>query len=705
MQPTRQDAETAESTPVPPPIPASAASSFIPHPSSFGPPPPPPAESDFWTRFEEVVGKRWTTWAGALVLFFGVAFFVKYAFDNQWIGPTARVAIGVLAGVVLLAAGDRSVRRGWRALGLGLLGAGLAVLYVSVFAAFSIYHLIPQAAAFGALVVVTAAGAALALLHGALSVSFIAVLGGLLTPVMVSTGQNARDALFAYLLLLDLGVLAVALFRRWRALDALAFSGTWILFAGWFQKFYDAPQAAPAVAWLGAFYAVFLVLPFAHHLRRGEPVTVERFVMAAVNAAVAFGFSWRILKADHQFVLGFAALLMSAGYVVMGSLARRRIPDDARSLFGFVTLAVTFLTMAVPLHLGLHGITLAWAIEAPALLYLGFRYAYPPLRIGAFGVLVLAVARLFFAHWPLHSAYFTPVANAAFASAASVPIAGAVFALVHRFRREGAAGHDHVLKTAAAIGSGILALVIVNAEAVLWLGFAWMDSVAACVPGAIWAVGAVVFVWAGFALGSAPGRVAGLGVLVVAAALAARPYLSGWGPQEMAIANTRFACAFLAWAAAAACGALFRGLRGTVGEAERSVPTALFGAVAAFLFLLLSAETWTYFSTRGEDRQRAEWIAQMALTILWGGYAAAALAAGFWRRLRPLRIAALGLLGLSALKLVIVDMASVRQVFRIASFFAIGILMIGASYLYHRLEVRLSKDRGGTAPETRTDEH
>ncbi|MBI5528483.1 MAG: DUF2339 domain-containing protein [Deltaproteobacteria bacterium] len=663
---------------------------------------PPPASSpepqaygaDFWSRFEAAVGKRWITWAGALVLFFGVGFFVKYAFDNQWIGPTARVAVGICAGVAMLFAGDRFVRRGWRALGLGLLGAGLAVMYVSVFAAFSIYDLLPQSAAFAALVVVTAAGAALALLHNAISVSIIALLGGLLTPVMVSTGQNARDGLFAYLLLLDLGVLFIAFFRRWRSLDALAFAGTWVLYAGWFSKFYDAPQAAPAVAWLAAFYLVFLVLPFAYHLRRAEPVTVERFVMAAANAAVAFGFSWRILKVDHQVVLGFAALLMSAGYIVMGSLARRRIPDDARSLFGFVTLAVTFLTMAVPLHLGLHGITLAWAVEAPALLYLGFRYAYPPLRVGAFLVLVLAVARLFFSHWPLHTAYFTPVFNAPFASAVSVPLAGAAFALVHRLRRADAARHDEALKTAAAIGSGILALVVVNAETTLWLTFSRMESFAACAPAIVWGLGAFAFVFSGIKLGSAAARLTGLFLLVVTAATAAQPYLSGWGPQQTLVANTRFACALFALAAFVSSAAILRRNRGEINAAERALPAAVGGASAVFLFLLLSAETWTYFSTRGEDRERADWTAQMALSIVWGGYAGAMLLIGFWRRLRPLRIAALGLFGLTALKLVVVDMANLRQIYRIASFVVIGVLMIAASYLYHRLEKRL----GDNAP-------
>ena len=649
----------------------------------------PAAPSEGWGNFEEAVGKRWITWAGALVLFLGVGFFVKYAFDNEWLGPTARVALGILTGVALLVAGDRFVRRTWRALGLALLGAGIAVLYVSVFTAFSIYHLLPQEAAFGALVVVTMAGVALALLHDAVSVSVLSVLGGLLTPLMVSTGVNARDGLFAYLLMLDLGVIAVAFFRRWRALDALAFAGSWALFAGWFHEFYDASAVSPVLAWLAAFYLVFLILPFAWHLRRASPVTVERFLMALLNAAVAFGYAWKILNADHQAVLGFVAIGMSGCYVALGALARRRIPADGRSLLGFVSLAVTFLTMAVPLHLGLHGITLAWALEAPVLLYLGYRYAYSPLRAGAFLVLVVAVCRLFFAHWPLHEAYFTPVFNASFASALSVAAAGGAFALVHRRFAAAAGETDQLIKTAVAIAAGVLAVFLANAEAVSWFRFALMEGLARDAPAVVWAAGAMAFYAAGRRLGSAGARLTGVLMLVAAAGGAARAYLDPYGTPQAIVVNARFAAALVVALSCFAYAWLIR--RSPEADSDRAFSPALSGAGAVFLLCLFSAEAWSYFHGTAGDRAHAEWTAQMALSIVWGGYAASCLVAGFARRVRPPRLAALALFGLTALKLVVVDMATVRQIYRIVSFIVIGMLMIGASYLYHRLEVRLTQ--------------
>jgi uncharacterized membrane protein len=93
--------------------------------------------------------------------------------------------------------------------------------------------------------------------------------------------------------------------------------------------------------------------------------------------------------------------------------------------------------------------------------------------------------------------------------------------------------------------------------------------------------------------------------------------------------------------------------------------------------------------------ERARWAAQTSLSILWGVYATVILAFGFWRSIRSLRLSALGLFGLTALKLVIVDMAKVREVYRIVSFFVLGVLMIAASYLYHRVEKRLEASTAG----------
>jgi uncharacterized membrane protein len=132
---------------------------------------------------------------------------------------------------------------------------------------------------------------------------------------------------------------------------------------------------------------------------------------------------------------------------------------------------------------------------------------------------------------------------------------------------------------------------------------------------------------------------------------------------------------------------------------EEFVAKVLYGIGIAVLWILLSTETYMYFDQAVADRERAKWAAQMSLSVTWGTYAIALLTIGFWRSVRSIRLAALGLFGLTAIKLVLIDMAQVEEVYRIISFFVLGILMIGASYLYHRVEKQLSMSSTTATPD------
>jgi uncharacterized membrane protein len=685
-------------------------------PGATASPPPRPAMGGL----ESAIGKRWIAWAGAIVLFVGVAFFLKYAFDNGLIGPTGQVVIGILAGIAFLVAGSRCVSKGWRVFGQTIIGLGLAILYAAFFrasVAFSAYEqpVMSQTVAFGCMVAVTAAGVALAVLHDGLPMALLAVLGGLLTPVLLSTGKDARDALLTYLLLLDLGVLAVAFFRGWRLLDALALAGTFVLYGVWYAKFYKPAAMAPALAWLGAFYAVFLALPFVYHLVRRIRFTVERFIMALANAAFAFGMAWDMLHRDYAFSLGFVALGMAAAYLVLGSIIRRRLPDDAPTLFGAIALTVTLLTLAVPLQLHANGILLAWAMEGPILAYLGYRFRYLPVRAFAAAVLVVAVGRLFFSDdtWPLHEGSYVLVLNRRFLTAMMVPLAMGLYAAVHQWQRKDSTALDRAMKLAGALLAGLLALVIATVELGDWMQDIHGDLAAIASVTALWALGAAGYLLAGRMARASAGWTWGAGALVwlVAAIFGLMAFGQYAGAEHRLVLNLRFAACLLVVLAAFAYGWAIPRTRFGQENLSRTFCRVGLSAGIVGLLALLSAEAYSYCTdtitdytsayvdplvqeiTAGEgtvsDNTIAYRAGQMSVTVIWGVYAAGLLAIGFWRRLRALRLAGLGLFALAALKLVLVDLMGVQDIYRIVSFVALGLLMVAASYLYHRLERRL----------------
>ena len=203
--------------------------------------PPPPAPKINWEQF---MGVKGFAWLGGFALFLGVAFFVKYSFDNNFLPPELRVAIGFLTGLGLLVGGMLMSRKDFPALSQTLCATGVVILYAVTFACRSIYHF----EFFGALptfllmALITTTAFYLAVRLNALVVAILGMLGGFLTPVLLSTGPDNPLGLFGYIAILDAGLMVVALNRRWYFLTALAAAGTAIMQVGWLNKFFVAEK-------------------------------------------------------------------------------------------------------------------------------------------------------------------------------------------------------------------------------------------------------------------------------------------------------------------------------------------------------------------------------------------------------------------------------------------------------------------------------
>src|SRR6185437_9805257 len=192
---------------------------------------------------ETRVGSQWFNRLGILALLTGVAWFLKMAFDNHWIGALGRVLIGLLAGAALIAWSERFESRGYSIFSYSLKAIGSGTLYLSLWAAFSVYALLPAGAAFAAMILVTAFNGFIAWSRNAELLALYAIVGGLSTPVLVSTGGNHEITLFTYLLILDLAVMVLVALRPWSRLLFAAYLGTVLFVLGWWFAFYTQEQA------------------------------------------------------------------------------------------------------------------------------------------------------------------------------------------------------------------------------------------------------------------------------------------------------------------------------------------------------------------------------------------------------------------------------------------------------------------------------
>ncbi len=305
----------------------------------------PPVPSRPVVNWEKFMGVKLFAWIGGLALFIGVAFFVKYSFDNNLVPPSLRVALGFLAGLGLLAGGVVMSRKNYPALSQTLCATGLVILYTVTFACRSVYRFeffgaIPT---FLLMACITVAGIVLADRLKALVVAMLGMLGGFLTPILVSTGQDNPLGLFGYIAILDIGLIVVALRRRWHFVGALAALGTGMMQIGWAATFFEAERYVEgnkiwvALTVLLGFNALYLGA--AWWLKTRRPAEGED-----APAATAGAVDLKRWLSGSTLGLAALALAFSGWFLSFEPLAQRPM-----LMFGFVfliDLGVVALTLA-----------------------------------------------------------------------------------------------------------------------------------------------------------------------------------------------------------------------------------------------------------------------------------------------------------------------------------------------------------------------
>jgi uncharacterized membrane protein len=331
---------------------------------------------------------------GVIVLFFGVAFLVKYAADRNAFPVEFRLAAVAAGAVAMLWTGWRfRLRRSGYA--LILQGAAVGVLYLTLFAAAKLYHLLPLPLALGLMVALVALSGWLALLQDARSLAAFGAVGGFLAPVLVSSGGGSHVMLFSYYALLNAGILGIAWFKAWRALNLIGFFFTFAIGAAWGRGHYRPEHfhsTEPFLVLFFLFYVAISVL-FAHR----QPVRLRGYVDGTLTFGVpivAFALQARLVR-GIDWGLAYSALAMGGFYMGLAALMWRRAVAGMRLLTeAFLALGVVFASLAIPLALDGRWTASAWALEGAALVWIGVRQDRVAAR--CFGLMLQAGAGVFF---------------------------------------------------------------------------------------------------------------------------------------------------------------------------------------------------------------------------------------------------------------------------------------------------------------------
>ena len=293
----------------------------------------------------------------------------------------------------------------------------MIVLYLSIYGAFAYYHLIDQRSAFVILAIVVAEAALLALAYDAPAIAILALTGGFLVPILLSSGHDQYKTLFTYIGLLDLGMVALVLSRRWRGLGSIAYLGTQLLFWAWYNEHYHPEKRLAVLVFQAFVLALFLVAD----LRRAR---IEELVRLVASPLVFFGVAYQLLDADCHAWMGLLAIGMATLEAGIARALLVRRPLDWRLLLVTIGVAMTFVAIAIPVQLEGNWITIAWALEGLVLLWAAFEAQAEALRWFAAAAYALAIIR-FLAYDTLESHVYPelPVFNLYFLGMAALAAA------------------------------------------------------------------------------------------------------------------------------------------------------------------------------------------------------------------------------------------------------------------------------------------
>ncbi|QTA82072.1 Uncharacterized membrane protein, DUF2339 [Desulfonema limicola] len=310
---------------------------------------------------------------GILILFFGVAFLLKYAAQKNMLSIEIRMAGAALGGLVLLVTGW-ALRQKRNEYALILQGGGIGILYLTLFASAKIYGLFPLFTAFIIMAGLVILSGMLAVLQDSLALAAFGTAGGFLAPVLTSSGSGNHVMLFSYYAFLNAGIFKIAWFKAWRVLNLIGFVFTFIIGTAWGHEYYQAAYFSTTEPFLVLFFLFYVSISILFALR--QPPSLKGYVDGSLVFGVpiiAFALQSSLVK-GFEYGLAYSSITAGIFYLLLAIILWTGKKQGLKMLAEvFLALGIVFCTLAIPLALDNRWTSAAWALEGGALLWVGIR--------------------------------------------------------------------------------------------------------------------------------------------------------------------------------------------------------------------------------------------------------------------------------------------------------------------------------------------
>jgi len=697
------------------PVPLAVINKIIEEPPRFTAPKNAKKEPSFLEKnpdLEKFIGENLVNKIGIAILVLGIGYFVKFAIDKDWINEIGRVAIGLLCGGILIGLAHR-LRKEFTAFSSVLVGGGIAVLYFTISLAFHDYHLFSQSVAFTMMVVITAFAVLLAIAYDKIELAVLAIVGGFGSPFFVSTGQGNHIVLFTYLLVLNGGMLSLAYFKKWNLVNIICYAFTVLIFGGWlFSKYnFETHSAIVVLLFALAFYIVFFAMNIVYNLKNNLPFKALELSLLLSNTFLFFSAGLYLLNQpsleDYRGIFTIAMGLFNLGFAYP---LYKRGDTDKNLIFMLIGLVLTFISLAAPIQLKGHNITLFWAAEMVLLLWLSQKSGIKLIKqtsVLITGLLIVSLLLDWLSIYRDSTKYLIPFANKAFITSMFT-----VLAFVLKFKL--LKNEDHVSFDVSlfalkeyqiliqAIGAIVLYLALLL-EIVHQTQYYYNDD----------SVRNIIVVCYHFTF-----------VLLIFNYYG-KQNLPHFTTVKLALSGISILMLFL-------CNSNIIDIRNEV--IKNQAPLKLFFllhlyivGIGGYFILKLHHTLKLILSKNTEELKFIYWITIVLLiatasieldhivvygffnkqnsihylltqnhkfgyAILWGAFAFVLINIGMKRKIREIRIISLALFTLVILKLFIYDINNISEAGRIAAFVLLGVLLLVVSFMYQRLKKLITAD-------------
>lgn len=384
------------------------------------------------SSIESFLGENLANKIGIAIILIGIGVGVKYAIDKNILGPAMRIALGYLAGAILIGFAIY-LKKKYENLSAVMFAGGMAVAYFVTFIAYDFYQLFPKMVAFGSMLIFTVITSLAAIRYNRQVIAIVGLVGAYAVPFLLSDGTGTTFALFVYMSIINAGILFLAFKKNWQPVFAVAFGLSWFIFLVLFVRaiFWKESDFTTLFAFGNIFYALFYAMLIANKMKYKNEIGGTTIVI--LNSVLAYIFCIYLANElyNNDLINGGYTLLFAASQGIVAFITSKQKEANHRLYYLSFGFALIYATLSIPMMFDGNWITILWALQAALFFWIGRKkddqffemIAYIPLALSFISLIVGWIDMSEYSHWSTMDKTITPVLNEYF-------LAGSVVTLV-----------------------------------------------------------------------------------------------------------------------------------------------------------------------------------------------------------------------------------------------------------------------------------